>query len=258
MKKVKVCVYMDESGNGSKSDPLIVGGAVLTENFEEVEGEIKDLYHEYSAEVGYDGLKSFELFKSRGFHAAEDPFEISVKFFDFISKIVGLRCFVMLTDQHRPSLAGENDLMVDMYVRLLRDIIRKYRKCDEIQVFIEENHSLEKRLPEIESRVRTGLGKILASSSAPAFMIGMSSKKDPHSMAIIDYVMIAVKRWWQVRLKFDLDPTMTCDEKRAKVTDVANNHVRTFNQISGALSMVRSLEYGIVFNRKFNQYRPLV
>jgi len=68
----------------------------------------------------------------------------------------------------------------------------------------------------------------------------MVQKGESMSLAIIDYVMMAVSRW--IRSEYS--------------RDISKREYRAFREISPTLSLLYSLESGLLLNRKDNTVDP--
>src|SRR5580692_7029832 len=79
-----VKLFMDESGNGNDSQPLIVGAVELGDDADDVEEQVRALYKRLSARSNLAGMPGFEEFCKEGFHSATDPVEVSVPFLELI------------------------------------------------------------------------------------------------------------------------------------------------------------------------------
>ena len=79
-----VKLFMDESGNGNTSQPLIVGAVELGDDADDVEEQVRDLYKRLCARSSLAGLPSFEKFRKNGFHSSTDPLDVSGPFLELI------------------------------------------------------------------------------------------------------------------------------------------------------------------------------
>ena len=77
-------LFMDESGNGNTSQPLIVGAVELGEDAEDIEQQVRDLYKRLCAKSSFVGHPGFEKFRKNGFHSSTDPLDVSGPFLELI------------------------------------------------------------------------------------------------------------------------------------------------------------------------------
>ncbi|MBP5876891.1 hypothetical protein F3K37_21105 [Streptomyces sp. LBUM 1477] len=156
-------LFMDESGNGNPSQPLIVGAVELGDDADETEEKILDLYERLFARNSLAGFLSFEEFRKKGFHASNDPLEVSGPFLELIRDTF-FRAYIVVTDRTGVPGDTESKRIEFMYVKLLSDILSSGRPA--------------KR-----------------SAKQHRFNIAMVAKRDYMSTAVVDYVMAAVSRW---------------------------------------------------------------
>ena len=71
-----VKIFMDESGNGHPSLPLIVGAVELGEDADDIEEQIRNLYENLSSRRSLAGLRSFEEY-CRGWRLGRIPHSVS-------------------------------------------------------------------------------------------------------------------------------------------------------------------------------------
>ncbi len=228
-------IYMDESGNGNKDLPLIVGAIVTEVDADSIESEIRHLYEELSARRALRGLSTFEEFRKNGFHAKNDPPEISTPFLELIQRAIGFKAYVYFTDRSTFVNLSEAQQIEQLYAILVADLLIRYRSRSEIYCLLEENSELRKlvrTLPDLAARkVVDRLGR---SVDLPTLRVSMVKKQEVMSLAVIDYVMMAVSRW--VRINYS--------------RDVSDRKYRGFREIAPVLSVLYSAESGLLLNRK--------
>ena len=234
-------LYMDESGNGNRDLPLLVGAIATDVDTEDIEAEIRGLYEELSARRALSGLPSFEEFRRNGFHAKNDPPEVRTPFLEFIQKTVGFKAYVYFTDRTSSPNLSEPQQIEQLYAILVADNLIRYRTHPKISCVIEENSELRRlvrTLPELaNSKALERLGREVP---LPALRVRMVQKGESMSLAIIDYVMMAVSRW--IRSEYS--------------RDISKREYRAFREISPTLSLLYSLESGLLLNRKDNTVDP--
>ncbi|WP_328495612.1 hypothetical protein OHS59_24875 [Streptomyces sp. NBC_00414] len=233
-RQFEVKLFMDESGNGNPSQPLIVGAVELGDDAEDVEEGIQDLYKRLVARHSLTGFGSFEEFRKDGFHSANDPTEISAPFREFMRNTF-YRAFVVVSDRTRFPGKVESELIEFMYVRLLGDLLIRHRHESEFLCYIEQSQemsSIIRRLPDaVARRARQKAGRDVP---LPQLNISMVTKRQFMSTAIIDYVMADVSRWLQ-------------KDRTINPKDFA---YRAFREIEPSISMLYSFELGRISSRK--------
>ncbi|MFG2103556.1 DUF3800 domain-containing protein [Micromonospora echinaurantiaca] len=228
-------LYMDESGNGNASQPLIVGAVEIDEDPEEIEQRIQELYRRLSARWSLDGLPSFEEFRKKGFHASGDPVEVSGPFRELMQDLA-FRVYLVLTDR-TDARAGDTEVekLGFMYEHLLGDLLIRHRERSELLCFIEQNDSIRQLVSNLpESAVRRAHGKLGRATALPQLKIVMAAKTEAMSMAIIDYIMMFVSRW----------------VRSGRITDPTNRDYRAFREVEPFISVLYSLEHGLISSRK--------
>jgi hypothetical protein len=230
-----VKILMDESGNGNGSQPLIVGAVELGDDADDVEQLVRDLYKRLGTRRDLAGMPGFEEFREKGFHSATDPVEVSVPFLELIRSLI-FRAYMVVTDRTRVPGRTELQRIECMYVKLLSDLLIRYRNDEsELICCIEQNQGLGPivdRLPDTATkRAYATLGKV---AQLPELKISIVTKTECMSAAIVDYVMSAVTRWIQ-----DGSPA-----------DAGKRSTRGFRQIEPFISVLYSFEHGRLASRK--------
>lgn len=227
-------LFMDESGNGNASQPLIVGAVELGEDADDIEERIRDLHKNLFARSSLTGLPSFEDFRKNGFHSSTDPREVSGPFLELM-RTTFFRAYMVVTDRTRVPGDTESELIEFMYVKLLSDLLIRHRHEPELLCYIEQSEGMEsiiRRLP--DSVVRQAYKTTSKATPLPQLNITMVAKRDYMSTAIIDYVMAAVSRWLQA----------------GRTTKPKDWPYRAFREIEPSISMLYSFEHGRISSRK--------
>ncbi|MET9434413.1 hypothetical protein [Streptomyces sp. NPDC006551] len=227
-------LFMDESGNGNASQPLIVGAVELGEDADDVEKKIRDLHRSLSARSSLFGLASFEEFRKNGFHASTNPREVVDRFLELMGNII-FRSYMVTTDRTRFTGRAESELIELMYVKLLSDLSIKHRHESELLCYVEQSEGMQsiiRRLP--GSVFKQSCKTIGKAASLPELKITMVAKQDYMSTAVIDFVMAAVSRWLQAGC----------------TTSPKDYAYRAFREIEASISMLYSLERGRISSRK--------
>jgi hypothetical protein len=232
-----VKLYMDESGNGHPSLPLIVGVVAVDDgDAEETEQRIRDLFTRLSARRSLRGLRSFEDFCMHGFHASTDPPEVSVPFLELLQDLV-FKAYMVVTDR-TTSHAGNTELdkLKFMYVSLLSDLVIAFRREEELVCHIEHNDSLRRFTRDLPGLALSLANEKLADRrvSLPTLTVISTPKMRAMSLAIVDYVMLAAHRWIQSGYS----------------TDVADRKYRGYRGLEHFISLLYSLESGRISSRK--------
>lgn len=227
-------LFMDESGNGNISQPLIVGAVELGDDADDIEKQVQDLYKRLCAKSSFAGHPGFEDFRRNGFHSSTDPLDVSGPFRELIQMLF-FRAYMVVTD--RTSVPGSTEIerIEFMYVKLLSDLLIRHRDKPELLCNIEQSDGMEsiiRRLP--RSATRRAYETLGATRPLPRLRIVMVAKTDYMSMAIIDYVMSAVARWLQA------DCTTSPEEWP----------YRAFREIEPFVSILYSFEHGRISSRK--------
>lgn len=229
-----VKLFMDESGNGNTSQPLIVGAVELGDDADDIEKRIQDLYRRLFARTNLVGLRGFEDFRKSGFHSSHDPLEVSGPFRELM-RVIFYRAYMVVTDRTRVPGDTESEQIEFMYVKLLSDLLMRHRDEPELLCYIEQSEgmgSIISRLP--DSVVRRAYETIGKATSLPQLNITMVAKSDYMSTAIIDYVMADVSRWLQA----------------GRTTSPRDWPYRAFREIEPSVSMLYSFEHGRIASRK--------
>ncbi|MEV4415061.1 hypothetical protein [Catellatospora sp. NPDC049609] len=226
---------MDESGNSKPSLPLIVGAVETDADSDDIERRVQELHRRLSARQSLVGLRSFEDFRKQGFHASNDPLEISGPFLELMNDL-SFRAYLVLTDRST-SRAGATELeqLEFMYETLLGDLLLRHRNRPELVCLVEENNSLKHLVDQLPPKAtRRALAKLGRNVPLPRLQVVMATKTQAMSMAIIDYIMLAVSRW------------ISAD----RTTDPANRKYRAFREVEPYISVLYSLEHGLISSRK--------
>ncbi|SRR6266536_474727 len=229
-----VKLFMDESGNGNTSQPLIVGAIELGDDADDVEKQVQDLYKRLCAKSSFVGHPDFENFRKNGFHSSTDPLDVSGPFRELIQMLF-FRAYMVVTDRTGVPGNTEVERIEFMYVKLLSDLLIRHRDKPELLCNIERSDgmgSIIRRLP--HSATKRAYETLGATGPLPQLKIVMVAKTDYMSMAIIDYVMSAVTRWLQA------DCT----------TSPEDWPYRAFREIEPFVSMLYSFEHGRISSRK--------
>jgi hypothetical protein len=227
-------LFMDESGNGHPSQPLIVGAVEVGDDADHIEEQIRELHGSLCARRSFIEHREYERFRKNGFHSSEDPQDVSAPFRELMRTFF-FRAYMLVTDRTGVPGATEAGQIEFMYVKLLSDLLLRHRREPDLLCYIEQSEgmgSIIRRLPGSAAlRARETLGSRIP---LPELKIEMVTKADYMSMAIIDYVMAAVSRWIQKKC-----PTSSRDYS-----------CRAFRDIEPFVSVLYSFERGLISSRK--------
>ncbi|MFE2684901.1 hypothetical protein [Streptomyces mirabilis] len=229
-----VKIFMDESGNGNTSQPLIVGAVELGEDAEDVEVRIRDLYKRLDARNSLTGFGSFEEFRKDGFHSSNDPVEVSVPFLELM-RATFFKTYILVTDRTRVPGGTESERIEFMYIKLLSDLLVRHRNESELLCYIEQSEEMKSIIGRLPNTVTKQAHKTIGKTAPlPKLKLAMVAKRDYMSTAIIDYVMAAVSRWLQA----------------GRTLDPKGRPYRGFREIEPSISMLYSFEHGRISSRK--------
>ena len=229
-----VHVLLDESGNGNADHPLIVGAVATDKDFADLENAVNSLYRQYGADTRrFEGLESFDRFKRTGFHASQDPPEIRNAFLEFISNRLDFKAFMVVSNRERLPDAPETDLLLALYSKLLTDVLLRFRKHDQINIYIEQNDTLQAWTTKLRDVAVYHAKSRAPYSRLPPVNITMVPKMSPICLSIIDYLMFVVSKW--IRRGAPREPSLA--------------EYRNFRLVEPCISMLYSIEDGLLSNR---------
>jgi hypothetical protein len=214
--------------------PLLAVGAVAVEHeFLRVNIEIEDLYHDLKGAYYLNDLKSFEEFSKNGFHAAVDPYEISSKFIDFLSKTIGFKSFIYFTDgTRRPDLSPKKAVLM-LYGEIVKTVLYKYHSRPKIVLHFEQHQELNRFFEPLVLNILRRMER-----RRPIVQVIAAKKMDPPLLAIADYVLHTFVRWHVGSEKYPPETTSAKDRPW-----------REMRAIRPSISVVRSLEKGTIARR---------
>jgi hypothetical protein len=228
-----VKIFMDESGNGHPSLPLIVGAAELGEDADDIEEQIQNLYKRLSARSNLAGLRGFEKFRKKGFHSTDDPQEVSGPFLELMRAIF-YRTYMVVTNRTNVPGDTEDEQIEFMYAKLLSDLLIRHRDKTVLSCYIEQGESMNSIIARLPAGATKQAHQTLGDAAPlPQLEIQMVAKTDYMSTAIIDYVMAAVSRWFQA----------------GRPTSSSEYHYRAFREIEPSISILYSFEDGVISRR---------
>lgn len=229
-----VFVLMDESGNGNKDRPLIVGAACADREFHDLENNVRSLYRQYEAqERRFGGTESFESFVKQGFHGGQMPLEIQLAFNEFLAGRLDFKIFMVVTNRDRMADLLEDRRIVLLYFILITDIIIRYRRHSAIHIQIEQNDALKPHIAEIASKARERAARKSSLPIAASVQAEMVPKKEPLSLGIIDFYMLTTSKWLM----------------KGAPRNRESAEYRNFVALESSISFLMSMEDGVLSNR---------
>jgi hypothetical protein len=210
-------VFIDESAF-SGPDRTLAGAIVLQNDRADIDDRIQSLYEELAELFFLDDERSFKKFLKHGFHAADDPLEISAPFIQLISRYPGTKLFIEWSDHtSRPDLQT-CELIELLEVRLVETILRKYRRVPHIRFTFERNPELDGHFGAI---VEAGRRRTRYTGETS---IELGGKMEPPALAVVDYALVTFGRTLQ--------------------DDPQPHQLRTWRAIRPLVSSIRNLDRG--------------
>src|ERR1700749_3359820 len=137
----RVKLFMDESGNGHPSQPLIVGAVELGDDADDIEKGVRDLHRSLCARRSFIGHRDYEKFRKNGFHSSENPQDVSGPFLELVRTLF-FRAYMVVTDRMGVVGATESEQIEFMYVKLLSDLLLRHRREPELLCYIEQSEDM--------------------------------------------------------------------------------------------------------------------
>lgn len=225
-----VIAFLDES-----YDPFVAAAAAILESddMNRLDSKLADLYRRLQNWYHLDGMPSFEEFRQRGFHATSDPLEVRLAFVAFLAESLNFKSMIVYSDRSlRPDLSDKKRLIL-IFDQLIGDIIRAYRSRSQISLYFESAQGMDKYVERLVARRVASLGR-----KAPEIEVHFGSKKDPHLLAVADYVLHIFNQW------------LSTQGGQNALLDPALHQSRSFKAILGSISMARSLDVDRTFRRR--------
>lgn len=226
---------MDESGNNNPDNLLMVGAVEVLGDADALERGIVDLWQDLSSRRSLRGPRGFEKFHATGFHATDDPIEVRNEFLNHLHD-VPFRAYLYMTDRSSDHAGATETAKIGyLYESLLADLLLRFNSEDTLDCAIEENEALRKVFAIVSESARLrAMQKSGQQRVLPEMDVHIVKKTERMSIAIIDYVMIAVQRW-------------ACS---GYSTNGADWQLRAFRDVEASISILYSLETGVVSSRK--------
>ena len=177
-----ITVFLDESGTHADSPGVLVG-AVVTPDAQRLEQQVVAVHGDILSDNLYwnDGAKR-DAFAARGFHHVEDNDTVRGEFVR-IFRSMDFRAHVAFS--RRSAKIADQDLILNMYYTLARNIILRYR-TEELLFVFETESSLDSYYSKIIATVYDDLRSIARTPLTVAARIG--TKASP-ALALADYVL---------------------------------------------------------------------
>ena len=205
----------------------MVAGSIFENSFDRVDQRITELYAELRAAHNLDGLVSYERFLAEGFHASVDTFEVKIPFVNLLRSEPGFSTYVFLSDGPAREDLGPIATLAVLYGELVTTILGRLRDSPSVRLIFEENPDLNRSFGVIAEAARTRVG------FSGRLVVQRGRKRQPHSLAVTDYVMHIFKNWYA-----------------AGASRSPNDHLyRDWLAVRGHVSVVRSLQEGTLYRR---------
>lgn len=223
IKVPRTTILLDEA----KAPYLAVGAAVFESSYTAIEQSIEALYEDRLRAFNLDGFSSFERFREDGFHAAADSPELSVPFVDLVRSTPGFSGMVFLSRGPAREDLGPTATLAILYNELLSTLFRRLRRTYAVDVVFEENDELNAYFE--------GIARVAAQRTGFAVVpqVFRGSKRNPHALAVPDYLLHAFGRWHSSGAK----------------ADPQDARYRNWCAMRARISVVRSIQDGTLYRR---------
>jgi hypothetical protein len=224
-----VFVFLDES-----FEPFVAGAAVVVESSDvsRMDENLAATYRRVQGWYHMGGMPSFEEFRERGFHASSDPPEVRMAFVAFLAEALNFKSLIVYSDRSvRGDLSDKKRLMV-IFDQLIRDVLGAYRSRPKIIFWFESAQGIDKYLERLVTRAARSSGRRM-----PEIEVRFGTKREPHLLAVVDYVLHIFNQWLDSRGSADM------------ALQPKDHQSRSFKAILGSISMARSLDDGRVVSR---------
>lgn len=248
--KSTVTVLIDEAGDGTPGSPMVVGGAAVAD-FSTLEKSISGLYSKIAAnDVVFGNMKGFQEFQGKGFHKCKDPSEIKDALYDLLNYYPGINTFAIASCAvpHPESKA----FVIASIARILEQILLRYHRSHEVIAIIEESSSyneIDRR--QIQDRAVENARWRNPTKHLPLLDVHYGQKKNPHSLAVTDYIIGAIHDILALWNKAIDESPGSETIGLAAFNDPSRYHARRFNQVKASVSWIELDGYGTVWNRKY-------
>lgn len=224
-----VFVFLDES-----YDPVVAAGAVVVESSDvrRLDSDIAATYDRVKSWYHLGGMPSFEEFRQRGFHATSDPYEVRAAFVAFLAEALNFKSLIVYSDRTLRSDISDKKRLMIVFDQLVRDVLGAHRSRPKITFYFESAQAMDKYLERLVERAVRSFGR-----RAPEIEVRFGTKKQPHILAVADYVLHIFNQWLT---------TQDDEELSLKPKD---HQSRSFKAILGSISMARSLDDDRVVRR---------
>lgn len=227
-----VFAFLDESFK-----PFVSAAAVVVEagDVHRLDADVTAAFEQMSGWHALRGLRSFEEFRKKGFHATNNPPEVQTAFANYLAEVTTFKSLIVYSDRTvLKDLSDKKRLMV-VYDRLVRDLVRAYQRRPKVVLCFESAQELDRYVERVVIRAVDSLGR-----ATPEVDIRFCAKRDPDLLALPDFVLYVFGKFFE-----------TADPSTLAV-DPAKREARAFRTILGSVSMARSLDDGTVIRRGFS------
>lgn len=232
-----VFAFIDES-----YDPFVAAASVIVESSDihRLDSNIAATYDRVKNWYHMRGMPSFEAFRQHGFHANNDPLEVRIAFVAFLTEALNFKSLIVYSDRSSRADISDKKRLIIIVDQLLRDVLRAYRGRPKIVFFFESAQAMDKYIERLVAHVSATLG-----SRGPQIEVRFGTKRQPHLLAVPDYVLHIFNQWRKAQ------------DSDTLVLDPADHKARSFNAVLGSISMARSVDDGNVV-RRTSLDQPLV
>ncbi|MRJ75496.1 hypothetical protein GEV29_03015 [Aeromicrobium sp. SMF47] len=225
-----VFVFFDES-----YEPFVGAAAASFEasDVAAVEGRIESAHSTLAEDFYLDGLGSYDEFLEKGFHATVDTTEVSTHFIRFLAHTASFKTSIVFSDgTTHPALSPKKRLMV-VFDRLLTDVLRQYRSRPMLVLIFESAQELDPYVRKVVERAARRQRR-----SVPRLHIEFRPKRDPHILAVPDYVLHIFNAWLE-----------RPESEEGTKLDPTTFRARDLRSVLGSISEARSLEGDVLIRR---------
>ena len=180
--ELMMTVFLDESGTHTGSAGVLAG-AVVTPDAPMLERQIVSAHADVLADnIYWDDPEKRNSFAERGFHHTDDNDTVRGEFVR-VFRSMDFRAHVAFS--RRSSGIGDQDLLLNMFYTLTRNIVLRYR-TEEILFVFETESSMDRLVAKVVTTVRADLTAIAGTALNVRTQIG--TKAAP-ALALADYVL---------------------------------------------------------------------
>jgi hypothetical protein len=224
-------VFLDESGNGNPDQPLLVGAVACDRELSTISSALKSRYLQLRARPGFQGMSRYDEFVKEGFHRSDDPYDVQASFIELLITTPGYKMFMVMTDRTTLTPDDETTQLRKMYEWLGMTLRRNFKHYATMQMTVENNDALRPLLPAIAEKLNS---RPTGRHMLPRVSVSEGPKSPDSLLAISDYMMGVSAAWI----------------RSGGSRDAASIAYRQFRDIEGGISLLYSLEQGVITSRR--------